>query len=89
MHLQPSDVGALHQLLEANEDSQRWSYGRVDVDLVNDVEIGDNFMIPADEDNDEGVDFYILQCQGAKFEVLEEFQDSWGGGRFSSGRVCY
>ena len=26
------------------------------------VEIGDNFVVPTEFDNDEGVDFHILQC---------------------------
>lgn len=35
-------------------------------------------MIPAPEGNDEGVEFYVLQCEKAKLEVLEDFQCPWG-----------
>lgn len=35
-------------------------------------------MIPAPEGNDEGVEFYVLQCEKPKFEVLEDFQCPWG-----------
>lgn len=43
------------------------------------VQLGDNFMIPAEEGNEEGVDFYILQCQRAKFQVQQDLLCPWGG----------
>lgn len=26
------------------------------------LEVGDNFVVPAEQPNEEGVDFYVLQC---------------------------
>jgi hypothetical protein len=43
------------------------------------LNIGDNFAVPAKEDNNEGVEFYILQCQRPKFFVKEPFECVWGG----------
>ena len=41
--------------------------------------MGDNFMIPAEEENEDGVDYYILQCTRSKFELQEPLQCPWGG----------
>ena len=35
---------------------------------------GDNFAVLANEDNDEGVPFYILQCQQPKHIVELDFE---------------
>jgi hypothetical protein len=48
------------------------------------LSIGDNFAIPVEVDNKEGVDFYILQCQHTKFIMKEAFECIWGG-RFEAG----
>jgi hypothetical protein len=34
----------------------------VSLELGDLVVLGDNFMIPAKEENEDGFDFYILQC---------------------------
>ena len=40
-------------------------------DLLN---VGDNFVVPTEIGNEEGVDFYVLQCQIPKFKVVESFK---------------
>ena len=45
---------------------------------------GDNFAVPAMEGNAEGVEFYILQCTRAKYEVEQGFKCAWGP-EFESG----
>jgi hypothetical protein len=42
-------------------------------DLGNLLQIGDNFAILAKEGNEEGIGFYVLQCQKAKYMVQEAF----------------
>jgi hypothetical protein len=39
----------------------------------------DNFVIPTQEGNDEGVEFYILQGQQASHNVQDRFTCAWGG----------
>ena len=58
-------------------DDEGWNY-TVDDSLGDLVDIGDNFAIPAEEGNDEEVDFYILQCQRRKYVVMEQFCCVWG-----------
>ena len=68
--------------LDEGEDVWDWEYsedGMADL-----VQAGDNFAVPAAEDNDEGVSFYILQCQGPKRILTEDFNCSWGG-QFKAG----
>jgi hypothetical protein len=59
-------------------------------DLIN---VGDNFVVPVEGDNEEGVDFYILQCQTLKFKVFEPFKCVWGcefdAGDYVIGRIYY
>ena len=43
------------------------------------VEIGDNFMIRAEEDNEDGVEYYILQCVAKKFVLQESMTCPWRG----------
>jgi hypothetical protein len=42
------------------------------------VAMGDNFVVPAPENNQEGVSFYVLQCQLPKGLVREDFSCVWG-----------
>jgi hypothetical protein len=54
--------------------------GPIDGEFLGDLlYISDNFMVIAEEGNDEDVDFYILQCQKPKYVVQETFTCSWGG----------
>jgi hypothetical protein len=43
------------------------------------VLIDDNFMIPAEKDNEDGVDFYVLQCTRSKFLLEEPLHCPWDG----------
>jgi len=47
-------------------------------DLAALVSIGDNFVILAQEGNDEGIKLYILQCQQASHIVQDRFTCPWG-----------
>jgi hypothetical protein len=46
--------------------------------LSNLLQARDNFAVLTIEGNDEGIYFYVLQCQQAKFMVRESFQCVWG-----------
>jgi hypothetical protein len=42
--------------------------------------VGDNFVFPTQESNDEGVEFYILQCQHVSYHIVQDkFTCAWGG----------
>jgi hypothetical protein len=47
-------------------------------DLTNDIDIGKKFAVLAEEGNDKGVVYYVLQCQHRKFVVGEDFTCIWG-----------
>lgn len=56
-----------------------FEYGGDGDELADVLEIGDNFAIPAEAENNENVLFYILYCQKRKFLVRERFKCPWGG----------
>jgi hypothetical protein len=69
------------QELERDDDSQ---YGGDVDDMIDILEIGDHFAVLAEDNNDEGVPYYILQCQRTKFVAGEDFECVWGN-RFEVG----
>lgn len=81
VRLRPNNVMVVQEQIDAHDDPEHWVHDGEDeedgcsADLL---QVGDNFMIPAPPDNDEGVEFYVLQCQKAKFEVHEDFLCPWG-----------
>lgn len=81
LKIEPLNVQYAQAVLEAEneEDDDPWVYEQ-DEDRMGDmVEPGDNFAIPAEADNEEGVSYYILQCQTAKHLVQEDFVCPWSG----------
>jgi hypothetical protein len=46
--------------------------------LTEDLRIRDNFTMLADEGNEEGISYYVLQCQRPTFIVCEGFDCVWG-----------
>jgi hypothetical protein len=46
--------------------------------LVDILDPGDNFAVPTMPGNDEGVEFYLLFSQHAKYRVTEAFTCKWG-----------
>lgn len=61
--IQPRNVVFAAALLIEKEEDDNWDY-EYDGECMGDlVQPGDNFAVPATEDNDEGVSFYVLQCQ--------------------------
>ena len=77
--IQPRNIGYAAALLAEEDDEDSWEY-EYDGECMGDlVQPGDNFAVPAEEGNDEGVAFYILQCQQAKHVVEEDFECVWGG----------
>ena len=63
--------------IELEEGEDPWDYAAED-SLGELVEPRDNFAVPADEGNAEGVEFYLLQCQSRKSQVMEGFTCTWG-----------
>lgn len=79
VRLRPHNAANVICQVEENDDPEGWEFDGVREDLGDLVEVGDNFAVPAPPGNDEGVAFYILQCQRKKFRVLEDFECPWGG----------
>lgn len=78
--LKPFDLHHVrqHMLHHDGEEGEDWEdviEGEGFGDLIR---TGDNFAVPAIEGNDEGVDFYVLQCTKAKYEVQKKFTCAWG-----------
>ena len=69
--LQPFSAIAVAQQIEEMDNKAYWVYDGISKEVGNLVEIGDNFIIPAEEGNEDGVEYYILQCVAKKF-VLQE-----------------
>jgi hypothetical protein len=42
------------------DNEENWMHDGVSVQIGDLVEVGDNFMVPAAEENDDGVEYYIL-----------------------------
>jgi hypothetical protein len=77
LKLKPSDMQFVRdQMMQA--DDEDWAFGGDGEEQSDVLNIGDNFVVPAEEGNSEGVDFYILQCQQPKFRVPEPFDCVWG-----------
>lgn len=61
------------------DNEAKWVYDGISEDIGDLVEIGDNFMIPTEEDNEDGVEYYILECVAKKFVLQESMTSPWGG----------
>jgi hypothetical protein len=79
VRLRPVDTHQVRLQIETNDDPEDWEYGGVDEEIGDLLRVGENFAVPAPEGNDEGVEFYVLQCQRAKFMVEEDFVCPWEG----------
>jgi hypothetical protein len=82
--LRPTNTRLVYDTMDEHENEDDWEFGGEGGSVGDMLNIGDNFVVPAEEDNNEGVEFYILQCQRPKFFVKEPFECIWGG-RFEVG----
>lgn len=56
-----------------------WGHFGLDFDFLGrSLELGDNFVVNAVEDNDEGVDLYIPMCTKTPFTCMKCFMYEWG-----------
>ena len=58
-------------------DEEDWKFGGDRQEMSDLLNIGDNFVVPVEEDNAKGVQFYTLQCQQPKFKVTASFKCVW------------
>jgi hypothetical protein len=56
-------------MIERVENDDESQFGGDEEALANGVYVGDNFAVLADEGNDEGMPYYIVQCQRPTFLV--------------------
>jgi hypothetical protein len=66
------------QMMQSLEEEDNLQFGGDPDILTEELQIGQNFAVLAEEGNDEEVQYYILQCQRAKFVVREDFDCVWG-----------
>lgn len=91
-HIQPWRLVKIHvknpevvrEQMEEFGDGTESQFGDEDDSLADLLELGDNFAVPAEPMNKEGVQFYILVCLRKKFLVREAFTCKWGS-EFSVG----
>ena len=57
------------------EDSQCDGDGNTLADIL---DLGDNFAVSAMPGNDKGIEFYVLFCQRANYQVTKAFTCEWG-----------
>lgn len=53
-------------------------FGTNGENLASCLDLGENFATAAEEDNEEGVDFYLLVCCSKPYVVREAFTCPWG-----------
>lgn len=63
LKLNPVDIQYVQDQMVKHADEEDWKFGRDAEEMSDLLNIGDNFVVPAEEGNAEGVQFYILQCQ--------------------------
>lgn len=76
--LKPSNLQFACNVMDEHDHEEDWEFGGEEGALGDVLSIGDNFAVPAELDNEEGVEFYVLQCQRPKFVVREAFDCVWG-----------
>jgi hypothetical protein len=64
-------------MIESVQNDDQSQFGGNEDTLSDGISIGDNFAVLADEGNDEGVPYYVLQCQRPKFLVHRAFECVW------------
>jgi len=77
--LQPKNTDYVRTLLETKEEPNASEQEVNGEDVGSLVCVGDNFAVPTKEGNNEGVEFYGLQCQKANHIVRKNFICPWGG----------
>ncbi len=77
--IQPRNVEFIVSFMVPKDNNDNWEYEYDDESMGDLLQVGDNFAIPFAKNNDEGVSFYILQCQRPKHIVEEDFDYVWGG----------
>ena len=78
MKVHVKDVEVVREQMEDFGDGSESQFGCEEDSLADLLELGDNFVVPAEPNNKEGVQFYILACLRKKFLVREAFVCKWG-----------
>jgi hypothetical protein len=60
LKLRPSDIEYVREQMLENLDQEDWAFGGDGEEISDLVNVGDNFVVFAEADNEEGVDFYFL-----------------------------
>lgn len=60
IRIQPHNARVVTTQEPLDEEEDLWDWAYSDKGMADLVQVGDNFVVPATPDNDEGVSFYIL-----------------------------
>jgi len=63
------------------EEDVNWDYGEDGNALATCLEIGDNFVVNAIANNDEGQEFWLIRCSKPLHKVNKNFTNAWGTSR--------
>jgi hypothetical protein len=75
----PCSTKFVHDVLLGAFYEVKWDQFGVDGDhLTSCLALGDNFVVNAEEDNTEGVDFYILMCTKPMYTLQSPYICAWG-----------
>ena len=69
------------------DDEANWIHDGMSMEIGDLDGVDDNFMIPTESQNKDGMDYYILQCQCSKFMLQELLTCPWGGVFSAGGEV--
>jgi hypothetical protein len=79
VRLRPHNAQRVIQQIDLQNDPDDWEFDGCTEAPGDLVEVGDNFAVPTPPGNEEGVEFFVLQCQRKKYEVQVDFEFPWGG----------
>lgn len=77
--LRPTNTWLVCDTMNEHEKEDDWEFGGEGGSMDDMLNIGDNLAVPTEEDNNEGIEFYVLQCQHPNFFIKEPFECIWRG----------
>jgi hypothetical protein len=60
LKLRPNDIEYVREKMMENLNQEDWAFGGDGEEMSDFINVGDNFVVSTETDNEEGVDFYIL-----------------------------
>lgn len=75
----PTNPTYIQSFVEIANDEDEWEHGGNGEDILQSLEIGDNFVVDATLGNEEDCEFYVTYCKKLIFEVSADgLNNDWG-----------